>query len=331
MRKILLLYTGGTIGMHYTSAGLEPAPGLLPKLIKRLPLERCALTVLEYPDLVDSACITLNHWRSWIGDIVKYYEEYDGFVVIHGTDTMAFTGSMLAFALQGLSKPVVLTGSQLPLVHPRSDGWNNLTDAIETACQADLAEVVIVFDHWVIRACRARKWDATGFKGFTSPNAPLLGEFGIKPAWFREQWLSQRQSLVPLSISDVRVASFFLTPGTSASLFGQLLEDTALQGVILLTYGNGNVPPDTTLLNGVRAATERGVLLVNLTQATRGGVVLGEYAASLPLAQAGALSGADMTPEAALAKLTWLLSLNISTDERKRLLTQAVIGELTEP
>lgn len=331
MRKILLLYTGGTIGMDYTEQGLAPVPGLLPKLMQRLSIKECEVDIIEYPVLIDSAAITLGHWRNLVNDIAQYYEQYDGFVIIHGTDTMAFTGSMLAFALPGLSKPIVLTGSQLPLVHPRSDGWGNLMDALEAASQPQLTEVVLVFDRLVLRACRARKWDASGFRGFFSPNMSPLGEFGIRSSWYRERWLTSTQPFVPVTLHDVSVASFFLTPGVSSTWIGQMLQQQeSLQGVVLLSYGNGNVPADPALLEGIRAATDRGVLVVNLSQSMRGGVMMGEYAVSLPLIDAGVIAGADMTPEAAVGKLTVLLSQDLSMLERRRWVACSLVGELTE-
>ena len=178
-RRILLLYTGGTIGMDDTEHGLAPVPGLLPRLIERIVHRDISLEVVEYPELIDSSAITLAHWNRIIGDIVRHYDQYDGFIVVHGTDTMAYTASILAFALQGIGKPVVLTGSQLPLVRARSDGWNNLADALEAASQPDLHEVVIVFSSVMLRGCRARKVDAARFHGFDSPNCPVLAEFGI--------------------------------------------------------------------------------------------------------------------------------------------------------
>lgn len=330
-KRLLLLYTGGTIGMEMSEAGLAPSPGLLPRMIKKFDSSERTLEVLEYPDLIDSSAITLQHWNRLIGDISSRYEHYDGFVVIHGTDTMAYTASVLAFALKGLGKPVVLTGSQLPLVDTRSDGWANLADALEAASQADLCEVVIAFDRVLLRGCRARKLDAAGFHGFDCPNSQPLAEFGIQTRWRRDLWLPARGHFEPQALDEsVQVGAFFLTPGIGAALIGGALSRMPLDGALLMSYGNGNTPADPVLLEGVRHACERGALVLNITQVPHGAVEPGAYAASQPMVQAGALSGADMTPEAALAKLTWLASTRLSQAERRASLTQSLAGEFSE-
>lgn len=328
-QRILLLYTGGTIGMDDGPDGLAPSPGLLPRLIGRLDGNGRQLTVCEYPDLIDSSAVTVAHWNRMIDDIVARRADYDGFVVIHGTDTMAYTASALAFALDGLGKPVVLTGSQLPLVRPRSDGWNNLADALEAACCPDLAEVVVVFDRVMLRGCRARKVDAAGFHGFDSPNCPPLATFGIEPVWQRARWRAPRPAVAAGQRYDpaVRVAAFFLTPGAGAALIGRTLAEAGLDGALLMSYGNGNAPDDPALLAGIRAACAAGTVVVNLTQAVCGAVEPGAYAAGRPLAEAGALPGDDLTPEAALAKLSWLCAQPLTPAERRALIGRNLVGE----
>ncbi|GGY02751.1 asparaginase domain-containing protein [Paludibacterium paludis] len=328
MKKILVLYTGGTIGMDYAAGGLVPVPGLLPSKMERFRLPSYALDIVEYPHLIDSSAITLAHWQKLVGDLVQHYERYDGFVVIHGTDTMAYTASLLAFALRGLGKPVVLTGAQLPLVHPRSDGWGNLADALEAAACDGLAEVAVVFDRRLIRGACSRKLDASGFCGFGSPNAPLLGEFGIATRWHREHWLPPRGDFAPVLPRDVTVSCHFLMPGASPRLIGEALKRQAEGAAILMSYGNGNAPGDPALLDGVADANSRGIPVLNLTQVVHGAVEVGAYAAGAPLARAGAVSGADMTPEAALAKLTVLLSMDLSHEERLKRLGESLAGEI---
>lgn len=329
MSHLCILYTGGTIGMDHTPAGLAPVPGLLPRLLERLQAPGRSFDLIEYPQLIDSSAITIAHWNQLIADIASRYQQYDGFVVIHGTDTMAYSASVLAFALQGLAKPVVFTGSQLPLVHPRSDGWSNLADAFEAAAQPDLHEVAIAFNRLLLRGSRARKVDAASFAGFDSPNAEPLASFGIEANWHRERWLAPSgQTLQPVLLKqDAKVAALMLTPGASAGLFGQLLHSGGLDGALLLSYGNGNAPAEPALLAGVRAATAAGTLVLNLTQVPRGAVEVGAYAASQPLAQAGALPGADLTPEAALAKLTVLASLDWPLAQKRAALAEPWCGE----
>ncbi|TDR82635.1 asparaginase [Paludibacterium purpuratum] len=328
MPRILMLYTGGTIGMADTAEGLAPEPGLLPRLIERLQDSHCQLEVIEYPQLIDSSDITPAHWRQIVDDIVGRRDRYDGFIVVHGTDTMAYTASVLAFALQGLGKPVVVTGSQLPLIRPRSDGWSNLADAIEAACQPDLQEVVVVFDRVMLRGCRARKVDAAGFHGFDSPNCPPLAEFGIAPTWYRERWRVAADAMAPQSPRlNGKVAVFFLTPGVGAGLIGATLSNASLDGAVLMSYGNGNTPADEGLLSGVAAACARGMLVLNITQAVCGAVEPGAYAASQPLVRAGAIPGGDLTPEAALAKLLWVSEQAGSLADKRSALTRDWVGE----
>lgn len=331
-RRILLLYTGGTIGMDDSPAGLAPAPGLLPRLIGRLDDPRFEVEVLEYADLIDSSAITPAHWNRIIDDISAHREAFDAFVVVHGTDTMAYTASVLAFALRGLGKPVVLTGSQLPLVRARSDGWNNLADAFEAACQPLLREVVVVFDRVMLRGCRARKVNAAGFHGFDSPNCPPLAAFGMVPRWYRERWRQEETPWTPQRIdTQLRIGAFFLTPGAGAALIGQALQDPLLSGAVLMSYGNGNAPDDTALCAGIRAASARGCPVLNITQAMTGAVEPGAYAASQPLVCAGALPGEDLTPEAALAKLYWLLSSPLESAARQAWLARDWVGEMHRP
>jgi len=329
--RLLVLYTGGTIGMDHTPAGLAPVPGLLPKLLDRFRRDDLVIDVVEYPELIDSSAITVAHWNRLIDDISTNYAAYDGFVVIHGTDTMAYTASVLAFALHGLSKPVVLTGSQLPLVHPRSDGWSNLADALETAAQPDLCEVVLAFNRQLLRGVTARKLDAASFAGFDSPNAAPLAEFGIDVSWYRARWRQPYGEFAPVRLDEsAEVLLFMLAPGATAAQVGRTLAERKPAGAVLLSYGNGNAPADPALLDGVRAASAAGSLILNLTQVVHGRVAVGAYAASQPLAQAGALPGADMTPEAAIAKLTVLASQQLETALARALLEKSLVGEFND-
>jgi L-asparaginase len=333
MTRLCVLYTGGTIGMDHTPAGLAPVPGLLPRLLERLRVPGRELDLIEYPQLIDSSAITPAHWNRMIADIASRYANYDGFVIIHGTDTMAYSASVLAFALRGLAKPVVLTGSQLPLVHPRSDGWSNLADAFEAASQPDLHEVAIAFDRLLLRGCRARKLDAASFSGFNSPNDAPLANFGIAAHWHRARWLpAGSEPFAPVTLNEsAKVAAMMLTPGAGAELFGRWLQQGGLDGALLLSYGNGNAPADPALLAGVGAASAAGTLVLNLTQVVHGAVEVGAYAASQPLAQAGAIPGADMTPEAALAKLTVLSSLDWPVERKRAALAESWCGEFSLP
>ncbi|WP_174873847.1 asparaginase [Vogesella oryzae] len=329
MSKLLILYTGGTIGMDYTPHGLAPVAGYLPRQLERLARQGVSWDVVEYPQLIDSSAITIAHWRQLVADIADAYQRYDGFVGIHGTDTMAYTASVLAFALHNLQKPVIVTGSQLPLVHPRSDGWNNVGVAIEAACQSDLHEVAIAFDNVLLRGCRARKVDATSFAGFDSPNAPPLARFGIAAHWQRSLWRQNRGEFRAVLPQEQDIRSGFLLPGGMAAAFGRWLAADTPHGALLFSYGNGNTPEEPALLEGIRAASAAGCVVVNLTQCPRGAVEVGAYAASQPLAQAGAVSAGDMTPEAAQAKLLLLLSQGLSAAEIRAAFGRDQAGEIT--
>lgn len=329
MKRLLILYTGGTIGMGQTPQGLAPLPGLLPQQLTRLARDGVSWEVREYAPLLDSSAITLADWQRLVADIAANYAQFDGFVVIHGTDTMAYSASVLAFALQGLAKPVVVTGSQLPLIHPRSDGWSNLADAIEAACQEDLHEVVISFNRLLLRGVRARKLDAAGFAGFDSPNAPALAQFGIDVQWQRHLWRRSTGTLRVVSPAALDIRCGMLLPGAMAGAFGRWLAQDTPDAAIVLSYGSGNTPADADLLAGVRAATAQGCVVLNLTQCVRGAVAVGAYAASQPLAQAGAVAGGDMTPEAAQAKLLCLLSQGLSAADVRAALLRDYCGEMT--
>ena len=329
MSKLLILYTGGTIGMAPTPAGLAPLPGYLPAQLQRLARDGVSWDVVEYPQLIDSSAITLADWQKLVADLAAAYDRYDGFVVIHGTDTMAYTASVLAFALENLAKPVIVTGSQLPLGHPRSDGWGNLADAIEAACQPDLHEVAIAFNRLLLRGCRARKVDAASFAGFDSPNAAPLARFGIQAAWDKAQWRRGSGAFRAVAPQPARIRSGLLLPGSMAAEFGQWLAADTPQAAILLSYGNGNAPADAALLDGVRQASARGCVVVNLTQCVHGAVEVGAYAASQPLAQAGAVAGADMTPEAANAKLLYLLAQGLDAAAVRAAVGRDLRGELS--
>lgn len=328
MTRLLILYTGGTIGMDHTPEGLAPVPGLLPRLLERFRSPVLDFDVVEYPQLIDSSAIVPAQWQQLIDDLVSRYANYDGFVVIHGTDTMAYTASVLAFALQGLAKPVIVTGAQLPLIHPRSDGWSNLADALEAASQPDLHEVCIAFNRLLLRGCRARKLDAASFAGFDSPNAPPLATFGIQANWQRQHWRAASQPFQPVTLdASLKVAALFLTPGHGAAFAGQAMQNDALDAAVLMSYGNGNTPADPALLEGVAALSARGGAVLNISQVVHGAVEVGAYAASQPLARAGAIAGADLTPEAASAKLLVLLSQGWRGAALRQQLSKVMVGE----
>ena len=331
VKKILILYTGGTIGMDYVDGMLQIIPGLFKSQLEKLvSIARVKLELIEYSNLIDSSDITTENWVQIINDISQYYNDFDGFVIVHGTDTMAYTASVLSFALPGLGKPVVLTGAQLPLVHLRSDGWNNLIDSLYAASQDDLCEVVIVFNHMMLRGSRAQKISTNKFFGFDSVDEEPLATFGINIEWHKKRWLQRKLvAFKPVQLKQCNVLDISLKPGFTTEFIANTLLNTQLDGVVLQTYGSGNFPVHhTRLMNGLQYASSNGVVIVNITQVIEGRVTSDYVNSKLP--GFGVVSGCDMTPEAALGKLNVLLSMDISVDEIKESMTQNLVGELTE-
>lgn len=331
MKKILALYTGGTIGMDYTPHGLMPVAGLFKSQIDTLePLKEVQIDLLEYEQLIDSSDIKLEHWQSMVNDIASNYELYDGFVIIHGTDTMAYTASLLAFALRGLDKPVILTGSQLPLVHRRSDGWNNLIDAVFAASRDDLHEVAIAFNHKLLRGCRAQKVSTYRFFGFDSVDEAPLAEFGIQINWFTKHWLkANRFSFAPIVPQAAKILDLSLRPGYTTDFIIETLNNCELDALVLQTYGSGNIPiGNTRLVDALKGAVNRGVIIVNITQVIEGRVS-DDYASSC-LHDLGIVSGCDMTIEATLSKLQILISSGMNKSSIKAAVSENLVGELTE-
>jgi L-asparaginase type I len=332
MKKILILYTGGTVGMEYTNDGLRVVSGLFESQLKSLaPVANAELNLIEYETLIDSSDINLGHWVKIIEDITKHYDEYDGFVVVHGTDTMAYTASILAFALRGLSKPVILTGAQLPLVHRRSDGWFNLIDSIYAAMQPDLNEVAIVFNHKLLRGCRSQKVSTNRFSGFDSVDKEPLAEFGIDILWHKKHWLkASRYEFSPIiPKADVMVLDLSLRPGYTTNFIADTLMSTDADAIVLQTYGSGTIPMgNKCLVDAITQAAKRGILIVSVTQ-VREGKISNQYFNS-KLSQFGVISGSDMTPEAAIAKLWVLLSGDMSKEGVAASMKTNLIGELTD-
>ena len=335
-KRVCILYTGGTIGMKPTPQGYAPEPGYLARVMDSMPdfssPEMPEYVICEYTPLLDSSNMGPRHWLAIARDIADKYNDYDGFVVIHGTDTMAYTASALPFMLEGLAKPVVLTGSQIPLCRVRSDGRDNLVTSLMVVAQTPLPEVCLCFGNRLLRGCRATKVDAAGFQAFDSPNYPDLGHIGVAIRPHPEFILPARpvNGLTVHPLSDARVGALRLFPGISAELVANVLR-SPLQGLVLETYGMGNGPSnDAELMDVLAEACNRGVVIVNCTQCLRGTVDQRGYQAGSALARAGVVSGADMTAEAALTKMIYLFSLELPPEEIRVRMTRNLRGELTE-
>lgn len=352
--RVLVLYAGGTIGMKESERGYVPSRGYLAEQLAGLPQfrdpaipvaveqglpvfvtppsregRRVALTVKEYDPLLDSSNMGMEDWARIAEDIGRHYAEFDAFVVLHGTDTMAYSASALSFMLENLAKTVILTGSQIPLGTARTDALDNLLGALTIAGHYEIPEVCLYFNHRLLRGNRAQKQDAAGFDAFWSGNFPPLMELGID---VKVNWDAiLRPGDAPLRVRTAmnpNVAALRLFPGITVDTLANFLRPP-LEGVVLETYGSGNAPDRRKdLLDALREATSRGVVIVNCTQCHRG-TVSTTYAAGKALADAGVVGGADLTPEAALTKLSYLLAKGGSPEETRVLMQQSLRGELT--
>ncbi|MFC3093581.1 L-asparaginase 1 [Alteromonas sediminis] len=332
-KKIYIAYTGGTIGMRPSQSGYIPAPGFLADTLKKMPEfnreEMPLFTLREYPNLIDSSDMSPSDWQFIADDIASHYDSYDGFIILHGTDTMAFTASALSFMLENLSKPVIVTGSQIPLAELRSDGQENLLNALFIAANFPISEVSLYFNNRLYRGNRSRKVDADGFDAFDSPNFPPLLEAGIAIR-LKAGEISQHvnQSLLVTAITAQPIGVISLYPGIAAEVIKNTLQQP-VKALILLSYGVGNAPQTEAILAQLKYASEHEIIVVNCTQCLRGKVNMGGYATGNALREAGVISGADMTPEAALAKLHYVLSQNLDYATSKQLMQTNIRGELT--
>lgn len=333
-KRIYVAYTGGTIGMQPSSQGYVPAAGFLSETLANMPEfhrpEMPEFTLHEYDNLIDSSDMDPTDWQRIANDIADNYADYDGFIILHGTDTMAYTASALSFMLEDLSKPVIVTGSQIPLAELRSDGQVNLLNALYVAANYPIAEVSLFFNNRLLRGNRSSKVDADGFNAFDSPNfAPLL-EAGINirvKAGTLAANTTDSVMVSPVSAQPIGMVSLY--PGISADVIKNTLQQP-VNALILLSYGVGNAPQNPALIAQLNYARERQIPVVNCTQCLRGRVNMGGYATGHGLREAGVISGSDMTPEAALAKLHYLLSKSMSYEQLKTTLAANIRGELTE-
>ena len=334
--RVLVIYTGGTFGMAYDGDGaLIPFDfslilGHLPAL-KQMALE---LTVVSFESPIDSSNIAPEHWRILAAIIYENYPENDGFVVLHGTDTMAFTASALSFMLEGLSKPVVFTGAQLPISEPRSDARENLITAIEIASarkdgRAIVPEVCIYFDYELLRGNRSRKVESMQFDAFESGNYPLLAKAGVKIDYnFAAIRTPPDGGLKLHSAFDPRISILKLFPGILKDTVRAILGTPGLRGVIVETYGSGNAPTLAWLVESLEAAIRGNIIILNISQCPGGMVMQGRYETSKDLLRIGVIGGSDLTTEAAVTKLMVLLGEH-DQDQTARLIRKSLAGEMS--
>lgn len=331
-KKVYIAYTGGTIGMKASSSGFVPVAGYLAETIQAMPefyhQAMPEFEIHEYAPLIDSANINPSLWQQLADDIQANYEQFDAFIILHGTDTMAYTASALAFLFENLAKPVILTGSQIPLSQLRSDGRANLLNALYIAAHYPVHEVCIFFNNQLLRGCRASKQHADSFDAFESPNFPPLLEAGIEiKQHLKNQVLDINAQLSVNKIDKQPIAILHLFPGLDWQVLDNLLNNP-LKALVLLTYGVGNAQQDKQLLKTLKLASERGVLIINSTQCLKGAVNMQGYATGHALSEVGVISGLDMTTEALIAKLHYLLSQNLSNTQCRELIAKNLRGEL---
>jgi len=336
--SLLLIYTGGTIGMmeNAVTGALQPLDfshmyDFVPEL-RRFAFD---IDVHSFEEPIDSSNVNIRTWVHLAGIIQENYSKFDGFVVLHGTDTMAYTASALSFMLEGLSKPVIFTGAQLPMGRLRTDGRENLITALEIAAarfdgNPAVREVCIYFESSLFRGNRTHKYNTEDFDAFESANYPTLANVGVHIFYNRQSLLnlSEGQMNAHLAMSD-EVALFRIFPGMNESIVRNMLLSPSLKGLVLETFGSGNAPMDRWFSDILSQIINRGVVVVNISQCNQGFVEQGRYQTSLQLVNAGVCSGADMTVEAALTKLMYLIGKEYTPTEIRRLIETPLRGELT--
>lgn len=336
--KVLIIYTGGTIGMIRDEKKGTLKPFRLSRMTKSIPsiLELgIEIHAMELEEIIDSSNMTPKVWIELAGIIEKQYDKFDGFVVLHGSDTMAYTASALSFLLENLGKPVILTGSQLPIGLPRTDARENLITALEIASMRNLEgrslipEVCIYFEDQLFRGNRTHKFNSENFDAFLSSNYPVLAESGVNIEVFTHRLLphNDEKLIVRKSLSD-KVALLHLFPGLNLESYIEMFLETGIELVVLETYGSGNGPTDEAFISAIRKLIENNVIVLNVTQCRQGHVEMGKYEASSDLAGLGVLSGDDITLEAALTKAMYVLACTDDKKQRAQLLEQPLRGEM---
>lgn len=338
--KIMIIYTGGTIGMieNPVTHSLQPFDFThlidnVPK-IKKLDYE---INNIQFHPPIDSANMDPERWIEIARSIADNYADYDGFVVLHGTDTMAYTASALSFMLENLHKPVIITGSQLPIGEVRTDGEENLITALQIAAATDIdgepmvQEVAILFEDYLWRGNRSTKISADYFNAFKSNNYPYLAKIGLDIQFHKERLL-RNHAHRPLKVQynlDRNVMFLTIFPGITETTLRHLLATPGIKGIVMKSFGAGNAPTDRWFVDAIHDAVKRGIVIVNVTQCVNGGVNSERYMTGNAMSAAGVISGNDITSEAALTKLMYLFGMGLTADEVKKYLNFSLCGEVS--
>lgn len=335
--SILLIYTGGTFGMVYDDEG-SLAPFNFSLVLEKIPeLHKLdlKLTVISFPEPVDSSNINVEQWRDMASILTEYYHQFDGFVILHGTDTMGYSASAISFMLKGVNKPIIFTGAQIPIGATRSDARENLITALEIASEqngehAMVTEVCLYFNYYLLKGNRAQKIRSSNFAAFESENYPYLAESGVDIV-YNESFLKKYKD-EPLKYSpklDPNVIILKIFPNISPAVVKGMLNIPDLRGVILESYGSGNTMSYDWFTELLEEAIGRKIVILNVSQCIGGSVIQGRYETSKKLTEIGVISGLDITTEAAVAKMMHLLGNEKSIEQVKKKLSIPIRGEMT--